>query len=168
MSIVDLFIVLFNYIPIITTQATNLAGVGPAGYKDGPASSAQFSSPSGLSPDEGGNVFIADQSNNRIRRLDWITRVVSTVAGNDAKTVLDGVGSAAGLSAPTGLITKNGEIWVTDIHGGTLRHIGMIYITFMHILSNTLVTILYSSNNIIILYLPLCFCSDIPKPTVQV
>ena len=99
-----------------------------SGYTDGAALSAKFYHPCCLSADEGGNVFIADVI-NRIRRVDWVTRVVSTVAGNGASTEVDGVGIAAGFYVPWGLTIKDGSIWVTDIGGGTVRHIGMIYIT---------------------------------------
>ena len=97
------------------------------GYTDGDALSAQFKYPRGLSTDEGGNVFIA--VNNRIRRIDWVTRIVSTVAGNAASTEADGVGVLAGFNDPFGLTMKNGSIFVTDWNGGTVRRIGMMYIT---------------------------------------
>ena len=51
------------------------------GFADGHAMSAMFDGPSDVASDAGGNIFVADYDNSRIRRIDWITRNVSTVAG---------------------------------------------------------------------------------------
>ena len=70
-------------------------------------------------------MFIADRSSNLIKRIDWITRVVTTVAGNAASAEMDGIGVTAGFTEPQGLTIKNGSIWVADWSGSTVRHIGM-------------------------------------------
>ena len=98
------------------------------GYTDGTALSAKFNRPFTLSADEGGNVYIADLANNRIRRIDWITRIVSTVAGNGGGAEVNGDGVLAEFNGPHGLIMKNGSMWVADL-SGTVRHIGMMCIT---------------------------------------
>ena len=82
----------------MTTQVTTLAGNATSGYTDGAELSAKFNHPYGLSADEGGNVFIGDLYNYRIRRIDWVTRIVSTVAGNAASTEMNRVGIAAGFN----------------------------------------------------------------------
>ena len=118
-----------------------MAGSSSAGYTDGLY--ANFNSPSGLSTDEGGNVFVADFYNNRIRRVDWITHIVSTVAGRwstyGGPREVDGVGIEAGFSGPCGLTIKDGSIWVTDSVGGTVRHIGMMYITIQIYFNKSLI-----------------------------
>jgi len=60
------------------------AGTGEKGFSgdDGPATDAQLNNPSGLAVDSDGNVFIAEYVNNRVRRVDAKTRVITTVAGN--------------------------------------------------------------------------------------
>jgi sugar lactone lactonase YvrE len=60
------------------------AGTGEKGFSGdgGPATDAQLSNPSGLVVDSDGNVFIAEYVNNRVRRVDAKTRVITTVAGN--------------------------------------------------------------------------------------
>ena len=105
---------------------TTLAGSATGGYIDGAALSSQFHWPTGLASDSGGNVFVADNLNNRIRRIDWLTRVVSTVAGSGVLAELDGVGTAARFNSPYGLAMLNGAIWVADNYEpGTVRRIGM-------------------------------------------
>ena len=113
---------------IITTQVTTLAG-----FADGSSSYVIFSGPDGVATDAGGNIFVAD-GNNLIRRIDWTSRVVSTVAGNGVPDELNGVGNSAGFNQPVGITIKNGEIWVDDLAGDTIRRIGMMYIqTQIHI-----------------------------------
>ena len=60
---------------------TTLAG-DRKGFFDGPALSSNFSIPEGVASDIGGNVFVSDYFNNRIRRIDVMTGMVSTVAGS--------------------------------------------------------------------------------------
>jgi trimeric autotransporter adhesin len=46
------------------------------------ATDAAFSNPAGLAVDTEGNIFISDFGNNRIRRVDAKTKIITTVAGN--------------------------------------------------------------------------------------
>ncbi|MBA5872152.1 MAG: hypothetical protein GDA68_19460 [Nitrospira sp. CR2.1] len=60
-----------------------LAGDGEPGYAGdgGPAAAASLNEPKGLCLDSQGNLYIADSENHVIRRVDRITRVITTVAG---------------------------------------------------------------------------------------
>jgi DNA-binding beta-propeller fold protein YncE len=51
----------------------------------GPAIAATLSLPMGLAFDRAGNLYIADTSNGRIRRVDAVTGIIQTVAGNGAR-----------------------------------------------------------------------------------
>jgi hypothetical protein len=67
-----------------TSVISAFAGSGQRGFAgdDGPATKARLADPSGLAIDMEGNVFIADDMNNRVRRVDAKTGVITTVLGN--------------------------------------------------------------------------------------
>ena len=79
-----------------------VAGTGIAGFSGdgGPAAKAQFNFPVGLAVDANGNIYVADQDNYRVRRID-ANGVVTTIAGNTI--IANGPGSISGNG---GLATK--------------------------------------------------------------
>src|SRR5262249_30410839 len=104
---------------VVTPEGTisTFAGDGTAGSggDDGPAASAQFVVPVDLSADSSGNLFVADQGNYRIRKID-AGGTVSSVAGKG-----DGDGSpmSAELFFPNTIaIDRVGNLFIadTDIH----------------------------------------------------
>jgi DNA-binding beta-propeller fold protein YncE len=60
-----------------------IAGVGQDGFggDGGPATKARIN-PSGITVDDGGNVFLAEYVNNRIRRIDANSGIITTIGGN--------------------------------------------------------------------------------------
>jgi sugar lactone lactonase YvrE len=62
---------------------STIAGTGTAGYNgDGiSATAAELNQPIGICLDAGDNVFIGDFSNHRVRRVDAVTGIITTVAG---------------------------------------------------------------------------------------
>jgi hypothetical protein len=64
---------------LISTIAGTTAGFSGDG---GPAVRAQLYYPNSLAFDSKGNLYLADSSNNRIRRIDASTGIITTVAGN--------------------------------------------------------------------------------------
>ncbi len=61
-----------------TGQVTTLAGTGRAGHADGPAATAQFFEPGGLSV-AGHTLYIADTNNHAVRTIDLATKQVGTL-----------------------------------------------------------------------------------------
>lgn len=107
---------------VVTTLAgSGPAGAGNGGYADGAGSSARFNTPVGVTVDAGGNVYVADFNNFRVRKITQ-AGVVSTIAGSvDGET--DGTGSAAEFGAPNGIVVApSGNIYVTD-YLATVRQI---------------------------------------------
>jgi DNA-binding beta-propeller fold protein YncE len=74
----------------------------------------------------GTSLYIADQSNNRIRMLDLETRVMTTVAGTgDSGYNGDGMpATESGLAGPSGLaLDAVGNLYVADTFNGRIRKI---------------------------------------------
>jgi sugar lactone lactonase YvrE len=67
-----------------TSAVSVLAGTGRRGFNgdNGTATKAELANPSGLAIDLDGNIFIAEYVNNRVRRVDAKTKIITTVAGN--------------------------------------------------------------------------------------
>lgn len=85
-------------------RITTVAGTGTRGYSGdgGPATSAQLGGPGDVAVDGAGNIYFADGSNHRIRRIAADTGIITTIAGD---------GSAA-----TGIYTTfQGRTVVTNI-----------------------------------------------------
>ena len=106
-------------------QETITAGTGRKGYSGdgGSAVSAELSSPCGVAVDHSGTVYIADTSNNRVRKVDS-AGIISTVAGNGKKGDLGdgGPATSAEFSAPTGLaIDRDGNLIIFDSGNSRLR-----------------------------------------------
>jgi sugar lactone lactonase YvrE len=104
---------------------TTLAGsAGQSGNADGTGSAAWFNFPDGIAVDGGGNVYVADNHNNTIRKITP-AGVVTTMAGTPGQTGgSDGLGSAASFWGPAGLAADNaGNVYVADTGNCTIRKI---------------------------------------------
>ncbi|MGP8215418.1 MAG: hypothetical protein ACLQQ4_07635 [Bacteroidia bacterium] len=82
----DSFCQAIHKINISTGIMTRIAGLcnGYPGYNGdgGAANSAELDSPGGISFDNSGNLYIADANNNRIRKVNFKTGIITTIAGN--------------------------------------------------------------------------------------
>lgn len=103
-------------------NVTTLAG-GNEGFADGVGSSASFNTPSALALGPGGNLFVADTGNNRIRKITPDGRV-STVAGDGTAGYVDGPVMKAQFNGPIGLaVSEAGDIYVADTYNDVIRMI---------------------------------------------
>ena len=104
-------------------NVTTLAGNGTQGYADGAGAAARFTFPAGLAVDGVGNVYVADNGNNAIRKITP-AGVVSTLAGGGPHGFADGVGAAARFNAPTGLaLDSAGNVYIADTYNYAVRKI---------------------------------------------
>lgn len=105
---------------------TTVAGTGQQRFAgDGsPANAAALNDPAALVLDGHGHLYIADQSNNRVRCVDLATGVISTVAGTgEAAYNGDGLPAAeAALAGPSGLaLDGDGRLYIADTFNGRIR-----------------------------------------------
>ena len=115
----------------ITTSTgiiSTVAGTGTAGYNgDGiPATSATLDFPNTVIFDAGGNMLIADWGNARVRKVDKVTGLISTIAGTGTGGYNgDGIlATSAQLNTPTGLALDNaGNIYIAEFDGCRIRKI---------------------------------------------
>lgn len=103
---------------------TTLAGsAGSEGLLNGSGLETRFNEPFGLAVDDSGTVYVADASNNAIRKIT-ASGVVSTFAGGAAAGSTDGTGTAARLDEPRALaLDGDGTLYVADYDNHTIRKI---------------------------------------------
>lgn len=103
---------------------TTVAGGGAGG--DGvPATNAALLSPRGVAVDAAGNVFIADQQHNTIRRVS-VDGFIATVAGNESGNFGGDGGPAttAGLQFPFGVVVDaTGNLFIADFYDQRIRKV---------------------------------------------
>ncbi|MGZ5445131.1 MAG: NHL repeat-containing protein [Thermoanaerobaculia bacterium] len=108
-----------------TGTVTTLAGLsGNHGAADGPGSVARFTNPAGVAVDSSGNVYVADQGNNTIRRVTP-SGETSTIAGTAPYVGRqDAIGAAAGFYRPSGVaLDGDGNLYVADKNHSWIRRI---------------------------------------------
>ena len=102
---------------------STIAGTPVGGSSNGPVSVATFSGPCGVAKDIPGNIYVADLSNNLIRKIDP-TGIVSTLAGSGNPAAVDGVGLAASFNRPNDVqVDPNGFLYIDDYGNNIIRKV---------------------------------------------
>ena len=107
---------------------STVAGNGTAGYAGdgGQATGAELNSPAGVAVDSAGDLYIADTSNQRIRKVAAGTQVISTLSGNGISGYAGdgGLAAAAQLDAPRGLaVDSAGDLFIADQANNCIREV---------------------------------------------
>jgi len=111
-------------IVIATGVVTTICGSTTGGHADGTGAAASFISPAGIVADASGNLYVADQGNNEIRKVVISTGVVTTFAGSTTSGSADGTGAAASFYYPDGVaLDGSGNLYVSDEINNEVRKI---------------------------------------------
>lgn len=111
-----------------TGVISTVAGNGTAGFSGdgGAATSAELNTPVGVAVDTGGNIYIADEFNNRIRKVTLTTGIISTVAGNGTPGFSGdgGPATSASVKLPRGVsVDASGDIYIADTNHSRIRKV---------------------------------------------
>ncbi len=104
---------------VTTYTGTNIV----PGSTDGNIANALFYNPFGLTVDSSRNIYLTDTSNETIRKIDYATGNVSTIAGTLLATgSTDAIGTAASFNDPSDVaIDSIGNLYISDTFNNTIR-----------------------------------------------
>jgi sugar lactone lactonase YvrE len=123
-----------SLVPGGAAEATTVAGTSRAAYVDGvvggggiDSSEPQFKSPTALAVGANGEIYVADEGANVIRKIVPGTGTVSTLAGDGTAGLLDGTGAGARFSKPSDLVrAADGYLYVLDSGNTTIRRVNPV------------------------------------------
>jgi len=111
---------------VITTVAGSMTATGGYGGDGAAATSALLSGPTGLAVDASGDLWVADEDNNAIRRVDHATGFISTAAGTGSLGY-----NGDGISATTAelywpydvAVDAAGNVYIADTGNSRIRKV---------------------------------------------
>ncbi|PWT79826.1 MAG: hypothetical protein C5B57_13210 [Blastocatellia bacterium] len=117
-NVIDLFDRNLELTTVVGNKTTGFSG------DNGPATQAQLDTPDGVAIAPDGDLIVADSHNDRVRRVDRVTRVITTIAGS-GENGYDGddkPATEAALNTPNAVwATPNGDIYIADTFNHRIR-----------------------------------------------
>ena len=102
---------------------STFAGNTSSGSANGTGIAASFNGPSGVSIDGSGTMYVVDQDNNMIRKINS-AGVVTTLAGSTTSGSNNGIGTAANFNGPSyAAVDCMGNLYVADRSNHMIRKI---------------------------------------------
>lgn len=112
----------------VTNIISTYAGTGIAGFSgdNGPATLATINGVFGICFDKLGNLYIADRSNARVRRIS-VNDTITTIAGNGSAAYVSdgGLATATALDAFAVAVDDSGQIFIADYSNSRIRKIDL-------------------------------------------
>jgi sugar lactone lactonase YvrE len=109
------------------TEASVIAGGGSYVGDGLLATAAVLRSPEGLAVDADGTLYIADASDALVRRVDPVTGIISTYAGNGGFYDYESLGKQAdrvAIGAPVDIaLDKDGNLYIADATNGRVKKV---------------------------------------------
>ncbi len=114
-------------VTVSTGIITTFAGTGTGAYSgdNGQSTSAKLQSPVGIALDSSDNVYFADMSNNRVRKVT-VGGIITTLAGTGTASYSgdNSAATSATLNLPTGVVIDSaGNIYIADQYNHRIRKI---------------------------------------------
>ncbi|HUA23411.1 MAG TPA: NHL repeat-containing protein, partial [Steroidobacteraceae bacterium] len=103
-------------------MVSTLAGSGSPGFTNGTGTAAKFDGPAGVARDSSGNLYVADSTNNVIRKVTS-AGVVTTFAGTGTQGSANGNAlTQAEFNGPSGVVVDSaGNVYVVDENNSEIR-----------------------------------------------
>ncbi|MCU1323157.1 MAG: repeat containing protein [Acidobacteriaceae bacterium] len=107
---------------------TTVVGTGTRGFSGdkGAASTALLNSPAAVTVDVAGNIYVADSGNNRVRKVNISSGIITTIAGTvgDSNAGDGGVSTGASLYGPYALLLDGpGNLYISDMFHNRVKRI---------------------------------------------
>jgi sugar lactone lactonase YvrE len=111
-------------VDLISGTLSTVAGTGVAGSAgdNGLATSAQLNLPEGIGLDPSGNLLVSDTAGNKVRKIDYLSQVITTAAGTGVPGSggNGGAANSATLNKPDGMaVDPVGNLFVVELDTGS-------------------------------------------------
>eukprot|EP01034_Spumella_vulgaris_P031460 gene31460-38854_t len=108
-----------RYIDLTTTIVSVVIGTGSSGLTGdgGPATSATIATTYGMQIDTATNIYVSDQSNSRVRKMNALTKVISSYIGGGGSFTNGVAATSTSISNPIQLYFDTASLLYIACHG---------------------------------------------------
>jgi streptogramin lyase len=118
-------------------KISTVAGTGAPGFggDGGPAAEAQLRQPHSIALDEGGQLYVADIGNHRIRRVDLAAGTIASIAGNGQRELPQDGQRAQGrpMAGPRALYVTGRTMWIALREGHSVWRMDLDSLVVHHV-----------------------------------